>query len=117
MVAFRRRLDPGAAAGKAVDERLELAGVHHALGVAVGLVADDHQRHVLRSTAAAVSRQRALAALRHEHLVLQAPRLVETLAAVDAVDDDEQVACNASQRKPRLSQTNRSTLCVTARCC
>jgi len=34
--------------------------------------------------------------MNHDHLVLQAARLVETLATVDAVDDHEQVACDIS---------------------
>ena len=55
------------------------AGVDNSLRVAVRLVADDHQRYVLGPPAAASAAvrgrggQSVVAALRQEHLVLQAP--------------------------------------------
>jgi len=76
----------------AVDERLQLAGVHGALCVAVRLVADDDERYVRSSCPSEGSR---VACLRQEHLVLQTVSLVETFAAVDAINNDEQVACNS----------------------
>lgn len=79
VVALGGRLNAGAAVGKAVDERPQLAGVDNSLRVAVRLVADDHQRYVLGPPAAASAAVRGrggqgvVAALRQEHLVLQAP--------------------------------------------
>jgi len=93
VVTFRRRLDSTAAVGISVHKGLEFAGVDDPLRVAVCLVADDDVRHVRSPRPSAAGA--GLVSLRHEHLVLQTMRLVETLATVDAVNDYEQIACNS----------------------
>lgn len=92
VVTFRRRLDSAATVGVAVNKRLQLGGVHHALGITVSLIADDDMRYIRSPRPSSGSR---LASFRQEHLVLQTVSLVETFAAVDAINNDEQVACNS----------------------
>jgi len=91
VVTFRRRFDAAATVGIPVHERLQLAGVYHTLRIAVCLVAGDDQRYVRRPRPCSAGR---VASLRQIHLLLEATRLVEAFPTVDAVYDEEQVACD-----------------------